>query len=77
MTSTGARADPGIAQLKQQRERSGHTDVHALRGALIFPEMQLPPRVFSGQLKVQEDRAPTGWRPPSSGFTMPSEELDF
>jgi hypothetical protein len=29
------------------------------------------------QLKVQEDSAPTRWRPLSSGFTMPSEELDF
>jgi hypothetical protein len=29
------------------------------------------------QLKVQEDRAPTRWRPLSFGFTMPSEELDF
>jgi hypothetical protein len=60
MTSTGARANPGIAQLKQQRERSGHTDVHALRGALIFPEMQLPPRVFSGvmqQLKAGRSSA--------------------
>jgi hypothetical protein len=50
-----------LAQLKQQWERSKHTDVHALRGALIFLEMQLPPWVFSGVmqwLKVQEMQPP-------------------
>jgi hypothetical protein len=50
-----------MAQLKQQWERSGQTDVHALRGALIFLEMQLPPWVFSGVmqwLKVQEMQPP-------------------
>jgi hypothetical protein len=50
-----------MAQLKQQWERSGHTDVHALRGALIFLEAQLPPWVFSGvmqRLKVQEMQPP-------------------
>ena len=50
-----------MAQLERQWERSGHTDVHALRGALIFLETQLPPWVFSGvmqQLKVQEMQPP-------------------
>jgi hypothetical protein len=50
-----------MAQLKQQWERSGHTDVHALRGALIFLETHLPPWVFSGVmqwLKVQEMQPP-------------------
>jgi hypothetical protein len=50
-----------MAQLKQQWERSGHTDVHALRGALIFLEAQLPPWVFSGlmqRLKVQQMQPP-------------------
>jgi hypothetical protein len=50
-----------MAQLKQQWERSKRTDVHALRGALIFLEMQLPPWVFSGVmqwLKVQEMQPP-------------------
>ena len=50
-----------MAQLKQQWERSRHTDVHALRGALIFLEMQLPPWVFSGVmqwLEVQEMQPP-------------------
>jgi hypothetical protein len=50
-----------MAQLKQQWERSKHTDVHALRGALIFLEMQLPPWVFSGVmqwLKVPEMQPP-------------------
>jgi hypothetical protein len=50
-----------MAQLNQQWERSGHTDVHALRGALIFLETQLPPWVFSGVmqwLKVQEMQPP-------------------
>ena len=50
-----------MAQLKQQWERSKHTDVHALRGALIFLEMQLPPWVFSGVmqwLEVQEMQPP-------------------
>jgi hypothetical protein len=27
--------------------------------------------------EVQENRAPTRWRPLSFGFTMASEELDF
>ena len=45
-----------MAQLKQQWERSGHTDVHALRGALIYPETQYRRGLF-WQLKVQEDRA--------------------
>jgi hypothetical protein len=50
-----------MAQLKQQWERSGHTDVHALRAALIFLEAQLPPWVFSGvmqRLKVQQMQPP-------------------
>jgi hypothetical protein len=50
-----------MAQLKQQWERSGHTDVHALRGALIFLKTQLPPWVFSGvmqRLTVQQMQPP-------------------
>jgi hypothetical protein len=50
-----------MAQLEQQWERSGHTDVYALRGALIFLETQLPRWVFSGVmewLKVQEMQPP-------------------
>jgi hypothetical protein len=47
--------------LKQQRERS--TNLHALRGRNYRRGS------FLGQLKVQEDRAPTRWRPLSSGFT--------
>jgi hypothetical protein len=50
-----------MAQLKQQWERSGHTDVHALRGAVIFLKAQLPPWVFSGvmqRLKVQQMQPP-------------------
>jgi hypothetical protein len=51
--------------LKQQRERSGHIDVHALRE---IPRNAITAAgLFLGdeQLKVQEDRAPS-WRPPSS-----------
>jgi len=55
--------------LKQRRERS--TNLRALRGRNYRRGS------FLGQLKVQEDRAPTRWRPLSSGFTMPGEELDF
>jgi hypothetical protein len=50
-----------MAQLEQRWERSGHTDVYALRGALIFLQMQLPPWVFSGvmeQLKMPEMQPP-------------------
>jgi hypothetical protein len=45
-----------MAQLKQQWERSGHTDLHALRGALIFLETQLPLWVFSGVMQRLEQQ---------------------
>jgi len=60
--------------LKQRRERSGHINVHALRGALIFPETQLPPRVFSWVMSNWRcrkiERRAGGRRVP--GFSMSS-----
>ena len=52
MTGTCARSQCQDNALKQQ-----HTDAHALRGTFIFPETQLPLRVFlvMQQLKVRED----------------------
>jgi hypothetical protein len=49
-----------MAQLEQLWERSGRTDVRALRGALILLEAQLPPWVFAGlmqRLDVPEDES--------------------
>jgi hypothetical protein len=50
-----------MAQLEELWERSGRTDVRALRGALVFLETQLPPWVHAGlmaHLKVEEMQRP-------------------
>jgi hypothetical protein len=51
---------PRMAALEQQWEKSGQTDLHALLGALIFCQAQLPPWLFSGlcRLLKQQFRQP-------------------
>ena len=54
-----------MAALEQRWEKSGHADLHALIGALVFCQAQLPVWVFSGVLKRLRTAANSfGRRPP-------------
>jgi hypothetical protein len=80
MTSTCARS-----QCQDNAVEAATGTVRAHRCACVARGAHIPRNAITAaglswvmqQLKVQEDRAPTRWRLLSSGFTMPSEELEF
>jgi hypothetical protein len=47
-----------MAALQRQWEASGHTDLHALRGALVFCRTMLPPWLAKGLLGVLDKQFP-------------------
>jgi hypothetical protein len=52
------RAAARMTALEQRWEKSGHTDFHALLGALIFCKLRLPPWLFTGLMQLLQRQLP-------------------